>query len=213
LNSSFSIGQRYRVFLNEKSILISEDINTADYQVTDSIVKYQGKTEMLLEYERFKANDVSGQLVFVAKNNFQKACFSFRSMFREIKAAGGVVMDNEKNMLCIFRLGVWDLPKGKLKKNEMPAMGACREVTEETGLSQLKIIKPLPSTFHIYDDRKGREVLKETYWFEMQYKGNETPVPQAEEDITSVRWFRPNELDVVLEKTYASLKVLIAGYL
>lgn len=213
MNSSFSFGQRYRVFLNEKSILISEEINIADYQATDTVVNYLGKTDMVLEYERFKANDVSEQLIFVAKNKFQEACISFRSMFREIKAAGGVVINNEKNMLCIFRFGVWDLPKGKLKKNEIPTIGAQREVTEETGLSELNIVKPLPSTFHIYNDRKGRTILKETYWFEMQYKGDETPVPQTEECISSVRWFGPNELNVVLEKTYASLKGLIAGYL
>ena len=33
-------------------------------------------------------------------------------------AAGGWVMNEFNEVLWIFRLGVWDLPKGKVEKNE-----------------------------------------------------------------------------------------------
>jgi ADP-ribose pyrophosphatase YjhB (NUDIX family) len=209
MDSSISTGQRYRVFLNEKSILISEDINIADYQATDRIVNYEGMTNMKLEYDRFKLDEHCNQLVFHSKDVFNEAWNSFRSLFREIKAAGGLARNQEGNLLFIFRLGVWDLPKGKLKKNEMPEEGALREVSEETGLSGLRIIKPLPQTYHIYANKKGDAILKETLWFEMIYEGNEVPVPQTEEDITAVQWFRPDQLDIILKNTYPALKPMI----
>ena len=51
------------------------------------------------------------------------------------------------------------------------------EVEEETGLSGLKIIQPIVSTYHTYHISEDR-VLKKTKWFEMMYEGDEDPKPQ-----------------------------------
>jgi ADP-ribose pyrophosphatase YjhB (NUDIX family) len=110
-------------------------------------------------------------------------------------------------------LGVWDLPKGKLHKKEAISDGALREVEEETGLTNLTLTKQITSTFHIYTDRKGREILKETYWFEMMCEGPQNPVPQLEEDITEVKWFSEATLDIPIKNTYASLRNLMESYL
>ena len=134
-------------------------------------------------------------------------------MFSRIEAAGGIVRNQKKEYLFIKRLGVWDLPKGKLHKGEPVQDGALREVTEETGLTNLAIAKQLPSTNHIYTDRKGREILKETYWFEMMSYEDQLLVPQLEEDITEVKWFTAGELDIPLQNTYASLRQLLESYL
>lgn len=213
MDSSLSTGQRYTVFLNDKSILISEYINTADIQPTDFCVMFQGVSGMQLEYERFTSQEDCTRLIFLTQERFPEAAAAFNSLFKDVKAAGGIVINHEQQLLGIFRLGVWDLPKGKLKKKESPEDGAIREVEEETGLSSLEIMKPLPSTFHIYTSRKGNAILKETYWFEMYYEGNETPVPQLEEDITEVKWFSKDDLHEVIESTYASLKDLVRRYL
>lgn len=141
------------------------------------------------------------------------ACDAFNSMFTRIEAAGGIVRNQKEEYLFIKRLGIWDLPKGKLNKNEAVADGALREVTEETGLTKLIVTKQLPSTYHIYTDKKGREVLKETFWFEMMCNEDQKLVPQLEEDITEVKWFNANELDIPLLDTYASLRQLIVSYL
>jgi ADP-ribose pyrophosphatase YjhB (NUDIX family) len=87
-----------------------------------------------------------------------------------------------------------------------------REVAEETGLTNLAITSQLPSTFHIYTDKKGGFILKETIWFEMSFRGDETPVPQHEEDITEVKWFAKSEIEEATENTYASLKELLLDY-
>ena len=66
-------------------------------------------------------------------------------------------------VLMIYRLGKWDLPKGKLKSDEDQAAGALREVEEETNI-KLELGEELPSTWHSYA-YKGNKMLKKTSWF------------------------------------------------
>ncbi len=176
-------------------------------------IEFTGKSQLEDAYKIFFRNPGILILKIKAAGNFTEACDAFNSMFKRIEAAGGIVRNQRNEYLFIKRLGVWDLPKGKLHKEESKEVGAIREVTEETGLTNLRITKALPSTFHIYTDRKGREVLKETYWFEMIYSNDEIPVPQTEEDITEVRWFRLADLHIPLQNTYSSLKHLLENYL
>ena len=152
-------------------------------------------------------------LWIIANADFGRVCIEFNNFFKKIEAAGGIVRNTEEEYLFIKRLRVWDLPKGKLHKNEFIQECALREVSEETGLHGLVIKQQLPSTFHIYTDRHGREVLKETYWFEMICHQSQTLVPQTEEDITEVRWFTESELSIPLGNTYASLQYLWKQYM
>ena len=39
----------------------------------------------------------------------------FSSMMKMIEAAGGIVINKDEKILFIYRLGKWDLPKGKLE--------------------------------------------------------------------------------------------------
>ena len=48
------------------------------------------------------------------------------------------------------RLGVWDLPKGKVEKSEDIEQAAVREVQEECGLVDVRLVAPLTSTWHTY---------------------------------------------------------------
>ena len=52
----------------------------------------------------------------------------------KIIAAGGLVTNENNELLMIFRRGKWDLPKGKLDKGETIEECAIREVEEETGI-------------------------------------------------------------------------------
>jgi 8-oxo-dGTP pyrophosphatase MutT (NUDIX family) len=138
----------------------------------------------------------------------------FKSQFTEIPAAGGLVQKSDHSLLFIKRLGVWDLPKGKIEQSETPESAALREVEEECGVSGLRIIRQLDSTFHIYRSPylnfSDNLVLKETKWFLMSCESLQTLVPQIEENIEEVRWFAMNELDKVMENTYSSLHEFLA---
>lgn len=129
---------------------------------------------------------------------------AFRSSYKFVLAAGGVVNDEAGRLLVIRRLGKWDLPKGKVDEGEGIEAAAIREVQEECGLKQLSIIKPMPSTWHTYE-RKGKQHLKRTDWFLMRGSSAEGLVPQTGEDIEEVRWAAANELPGIKSDTYSSL--------
>lgn len=136
----------------------------------------------------------------------------FKKHFKYVKAAGGIVKNTEGKYLFIKRFDIWDLPKGKLEKGEPPGEGALREVTEETGVTDLKIEKKLANTYHIYQ-RNGKTILKKTHWFQMAATGNHPLVPQTAEDITEAVWLdRKNSL-AALSESYRSLHDILLPFL
>jgi len=204
--------QRYTVFLNDRAVTICRDTKIA-FESKSMTVDFRGKSSIVKAYKHFNEDTEYINLIIKTGSDFSEACKDFNSMFTRIEAAGGIVRNEKQEYLFIKRLGVWDLPKGKLHKKEQIQAGALREVTEETGLIKLTISKKLPSTFHIYTDRKGHEILKETFWFEMMCNGSQNLVPQMEEDITEVRWFAADDLNIPVQNTYASLYSLLESYL
>ncbi|MDX5348374.1 MAG: NUDIX domain-containing protein [Hymenobacteraceae bacterium] len=133
-----------------------------------------------------------------------------KDQFKIIKAAGGLVTKDGK-ILMIYRLGTWDLPKGKLKKTEDQQLGALREVEEECNI-QVEITGKLPKTWHSYA-YKGKKILKKTSWYLMNCTDDSLMKPQAEEFIEEVRWMTPEEVLEVLPKAYTSISFVIRSYL
>lgn len=207
------MGQRYRVFLNEKVIQISEIINTGELRTDYELHQYISGNELESAYKRFKEATNCTQLLIISGKLQSQVCEEFNTLFEPIKAAGGIVRNDSGQILLIHRLGKWDLPKGKSETGESMEETALREVTEETGLNEIEILRPLPSTYHIYTDRHGKEILKTTFWFEMIHMGNAQPRPETEEDISIADWFTPQEVSERLPDTYASLKELLEYYL
>ena len=204
--------QRYTVFLNDKAVIIVGDIGKTEIQANDITIYYTDKQSLAAGYKHFYNDQDCKRLWIIANADFGKVCMEFNNFFKKIEAAGGIVRNADQEYLFIKRLGVWDLPKGKLHKNEFIQECALREVREETGLQGLAITQQLPSTFHIYTDRHGHEVLKETYWFEMMCHQSQTLVPQTEEDIAEVKWFSAADLGIPMGNTYASLRHLWKQY-
>jgi len=209
----FLMAQRYTVFLNDKAVIIDQNPIISDLVPGEMSIYFSGSPALEKDYALFCADADCAVLKIYAGENFDEACIAFTNFFTPVIAAGGIVRNFNNEYLFIKRLGLWDLPKGKLNKNETKTDGAIREVNEETGLVNLTITKQLPSTFHIYTDRKGNDVLKETYWFEMYCDRQQQLVPQLEEDITEVRWFTKDELHIPVNHTYASLRNLLEDYL
>ncbi len=128
--------------------------------------------------------------------------------FRYIEAAGGFIQKKEE-FLFIHRHGRWDLPKGKLEKGEGIKEAAIRECEEECGVKNLKIEKPLGSTFHLYPYKKDI-ALKQSYWFYMHTDFEGPLIPQTGESIDEARWFKsPLVLKEVLPDTYFTIRDVI----
>jgi len=137
---------------------------------------------------------------------------TFFKKFTLVKAAGGFVLNEHDQVLMMYRRGKWDLPKGKLDKNESSEQGAIRETEEETGLKNIILISPLITTYHTYHEGT-RSILKETKWFRMKVSGEQTLVPQTKEQITKLEWVNKKDLKEYKEDSFPSvIDVLEAGF-
>lgn len=128
-----------------------------------------------------------------------------------IEAAGGMVLNQQGKLLMIFRRGQWDMPKGKLDEGESIENCALREVSEETGLTKLKLIRELKTTYHTYH-YKGKIALKPSHWFLIHYHGNEPLIPQIEEDITEIKWVNKEEAKRLIAKAFPSIQEMVKKY-
>jgi 8-oxo-dGTP pyrophosphatase MutT (NUDIX family) len=135
-------------------------------------------------------------------------------MMTPIIAAGGIVVNPNKEMLWIFRRGFWDLPKGKLDLNETIEACALREVMEETGISNLVLGGLILTTTHRYHDIYfNSEVEKTTYWYKMSIDQLQEGIPQTEEDIEAIAWVKKEDLAPYLAKTYDSIKEVMEAFI
>ncbi len=140
----------------------------------------------------------------------KKSLISFiKDRFKIVKAAGGVV-DKDGRTLLIFRLGKWDLPKGKLDKGETIKACALREVEEETGV-QCELGEKVCHTWHTYT-RNKKYILKKTSWYAMTALDDTRMGPQMEEGIEDVRWMNINQMREALYNSYRTVRYVVREY-
>ncbi|MEI6433329.1 MAG: NUDIX domain-containing protein [Bacteroidota bacterium] len=221
------------IFLNERVIRFVPDYPDKALP-TDLIAKYSSVSEFRQVWLDFQRDEKFDTLIIIDKNTskefyeagaiislnelseFSGAFKIFLSFFKYVGAAGGLVKNEKSEFLFIFRLGFWDLPKGKIEKKDfcnnnlenVSRRAAVREVMEETGLDRVEIIRQLPCTWHIYE-HKNKQVLKQTFWYEMAASSQLLLIPQTSEGIYLVKWTSPENLPSILALTYRSLRELL----
>ncbi|MGQ1943730.1 NUDIX hydrolase [Ornithobacterium rhinotracheale] len=203
----------YRVFINNVKVSFTEN-PSKKANCLNIVMKNTKVFEHIYKLCMLEKNEGEmGSFCIISKKP-KKAFKKFKASFENIKAAGGIVQNKKGEILMIYRLNTWDLPKGKIEKDEKKQAAALREVEEECGITDLNITKKLPKTYHMYE-LKGKPVLKTTYWYEMRYKGDELPTPQTEEDISEAQWCdRSFVLDVLKNKSsYKNIEILLEDYL
>lgn len=195
----------YKIFINEKPFIIStEDVADKAFEKCKRVKHDPAKTiEIIKECESLRSK---GYVVLCNDPDF--AFKDFYTHFVAIEAAGGLVSNEAGNWLLIKRLGKWDLPKGKIDGDETPDEAALREVEEECGIKELKLLKQLPTTYHTYKLHNHR-FLKITYWYAMKTTWDKPLVPQKEEHITEAVWFNRVNLDLHKLETYNSIRDLL----
>lgn len=132
---------------------------------------------------------------------------ALKETFRMAPAAGGIVMKDGK-FVSIVRKSIPDLPKGHVEQGETPEEAALREVEEETGIGNLKIVKALPTTWHCYLEHE-EWTLKPTYWYLMSTIEDIQPKPQTEEGITEIKLIGNEEIEDFLKNTFRSISEIL----
>ncbi|MGZ3752904.1 MAG: NUDIX hydrolase [Mucilaginibacter sp.] len=199
------MAQKYRIYINEKVILITGS-------VPKNVEKYQKIDAKTFDLKTFY-NDFNGKpgsrYYFLLCSDTKEYLKRVIKSISLIEAAGGMVENKKGEYLFIYRNDKWDLPKGKIEKGEGKREGAIREVEEECGIMVSGIGKRICKTYHTYTF-KGEVVLKRTYWYKMSYYGAEKLKPQKEEGITDVRWFRKGHIDAIVKNTFPSIMDVLA---
>ena len=132
---------------------------------------------------------------------------------KTIIAAGGLVFNEQNELLMIFRRGKWDLPKGKLDAGETVEACAVREVQEETGLITIELENLIGKTYHEYFDKWVNEnVVKESWWYKMKSSVNEKLIPQMEEDIELIEWVDKKNFKKYLDNSYRNISEIVNKY-
>lgn len=199
----------YRIFRGKHLIVLTDIDSDAEPFHPDFIFKDPNESQILEMLRISKRSTKALTIVLVGKP--KKLLKRIKAEFKFVKAAGGLVFNDKNKILAIKRLGKWDLPKGKLKKDENIEECAMREVEEETGASGLSIVEHLTETYHTYY-RNRRWHLKKTYWYIMDCTKPDNLVPQIEEDIEDVKWFKFKKLDPDKLNTYPAIKWILHEY-
>ena len=136
----------------------------------------------------------------------------FKSHFKFILAAGGLVKNKKKQILMIYKNHTWDLPKGKVDVDEEYKDAAIREVEEETNVKCVIINNFTYSTYHLYKEEfnNNQLVFKQTYWFHMLASSRQVLKPQLSEGIIDVQWINARNLNNIY--TYPSITDLMTYY-
>ena len=206
--------QRYKIYINESPLILTQTSDLADESVFErSLIHamYRGKPKMLLNYIELLEKNKHHEGIIIQADNLPQLWKDFKSLYFYIKAGGGLVFNQFGKVLLIFRRGVWDLPKGKQDPGETLAQTALREVREETGLTDLKIVEKLGNGYHCYMMSKQR-TLKRTRWYLMQTHSPGQLVLQKEEGIQDAAWFDPRELPKLNMPMYNNIRDVLMRY-
>ncbi len=197
----------YEVFIDNRKILFTdstENLNNFNYPILSfDFFKVKNYNDF---HERLPPSDV----ILILCKHKEKAWLKFIDHFELIEAAGGIVTFDD-TFLAIFRNEKWDLPKGKLEKNENPAFGAMREIQEECGVTDMIFVNEICNTFHTYEFN-GKPILKKTHWYHFSVAKKQDLIPQIEEGITEVIWMKNNNKQTFLDNTFESIKEVFSKF-
>ena len=109
---------------------------------------------------------------------------------KKTRSAGGVVLNKKGLVLVVSQHGSsWSLPKGHIDPGEDALAAAQREITEESGIRQLKFIKTLGSYERHRIGLNGGEDTSELKTIEMfLFHTDEEKLKPLDPDNPEARW-------------------------
>jgi 8-oxo-dGTP pyrophosphatase MutT (NUDIX family) len=121
-----------------------------------------------------------------------------RKPVKQARSAGGVVFRRDGGRPHVLLLkhssGKWMLPKGTIESGETPEGVALREVREETGLSNVRVVADLGEERYYFFWRSEDTYYDKTVrYFLLEFLGGQDPAPQAEEGFVACEWVALDE--------------------
>ena len=196
-----------KIYINNKPLILTThaDEYIAANAIAGGYIRFEGAfpRHFRLALDHIgKPGSLGAIIEDVSQKSLQKELYK---LYTPIDAGGGVVFNENKEVLMIYRRGKWDLPKGKRDDGEEIDECALREVIEETGLQQVTLGEKICDTYHVYTQNK-QSLLKRTAWYKMKGTVKEQPTPQAEENILEVRWIAEKDLAPIVFKSYEAIR-------
>ncbi len=204
-------GQMYKIYINESELILckSRKVKKVRKKYNPDLVSlYRGKKKYLLNYIDMLEKSPVEKLIIIHSDDFSKLKQDFLDLFIITPACGGLVLNELGEILFIFRRGFWDLPKGKMEGKETKEETAVREVEEETGISNVKIVQKLGKTKHVFRTRSNNRAIKISYWYLMKTKKQKL-IPQKNEDIHQAEWMTLEDFLSKKGPVYRSIKALL----
>lgn len=111
---------------------------------------------------------------------------------KRARSAGGVVFCRSADthvLLLQHETGKWMLPKGTIERGETPDGVALREVAEETGLRNVRIVADLGEEHYMFFWKAEDTYYDKTvHYYLMEFLGGEEARPQREEGFVRCEW-------------------------
>lgn len=199
-----------KIYFGDKPLFLCDEITTEIKVMQDEPGTFflRDPDDKTIETLPIEIEKTKVHVMILFTHNFQLIKQLLWNQFTVIQAGGGLVENQNKEILMIYRRGKWDLPKGKLDEGETLEACAVREVTEETGLKNIQLLNFLVTTYHTYH-AFNQFVLKETYWYRMKGSSAQKLTPQTEEDIVQIEWVKPEGIPEKLTQTYPSIREVL----
>lgn len=112
---------------------------------------------------------------------------------REFSAGGIVIRKKTKGLVVLLikdSYGRWTWPKGNINKSESSKGAACREIEEEVGIKDVRILKRVGKSEYFYK-REGLLRFKTVYIYLCET--GQAKLKIQKEEIESGKWFAPQE--------------------
>lgn len=196
----------YRIFINDSVLILRSFESVLEDDEQSEIQSYLRASCMSVAINKVQ-NGLCKSLILQG-DDLELMWRDFCSHYQLIEAAGGVVVNSKSEVLWILRNGKWDLPKGKVEKEEKVEDAAVREVEEECAVRGINRGALLGVTYHTYL-YEGQAILKKTYWYAMSCASEQELKPQLEEGITEVVWANKTKHFACMLNTYISIVELL----
>ena len=115
-------------------------------------------------------------------------------------SAGGIVLAKTQSIWQVLLIQDMNksltFPKGLIEPNETPQEAAEREISEETGLTNLTYVSTLGTIQYMY--RRNGLIRKTVHYFLFQSDTQAPLKPQREEGISEARWVTLEEAETLI---------------